>query len=266
MPSALVPEYLFQVGIHPISSITKTYTCLKFDFYYLNSRSWELIFTGRLHSTRLALIIKWWGGRGMGDLSPHVFLGGGHNIKCPPPPPRFWDRMKFDRNYVTFSVWNSIFGLCRSPPPPPRALISFFGTCTTFGAGSMGKMCMPRNPLRICATVNDTHVISHQNSDKSMHNAHHAPPIIAPPIIITSRSFCNWYVCFIKSHGASCMHSLCPESISQSTRRFKLGAGSVTCLASAENTYAWICLRVVALNIWICMPRLPHFAESKTEW
>ena len=27
------------------------------------------------------------GGGGQGDVSPHVFEGGGHNIKCPPPPP-----------------------------------------------------------------------------------------------------------------------------------------------------------------------------------
>ena len=37
-----------------------------------------------------------------------------------------------------------------SPPPP---LISFFGTCATFGAGGGREKCVcpPHNPLRICA-------------------------------------------------------------------------------------------------------------------
>ena len=42
------------------------------------------------------------GGGGRGDVSPHVFSGGGHNIKCPPPPPRSWGRMNFGRYNVVF--------------------------------------------------------------------------------------------------------------------------------------------------------------------
>ena len=81
--------------------------------------------------------------------------GGGDTISnVPPPPPPtfcFGGRMNFGRYNVVFCLFFLaflayilfffFFLLVRNvrdvgvPPPPPPPLISFFGTCATFGAG-----------------------------------------------------------------------------------------------------------------------------------
>ena len=54
------------------------FVCLFVCFFLSDQRAWAQIRGG--------------GGGGQGDVSPHVLEGGGHNIKCPPPP-RFWGWM-----------------------------------------------------------------------------------------------------------------------------------------------------------------------------
>ena len=57
-------------------------------------------------------------GGGRGDVSPpHVFSGGRHNIKCPPPPHVFQvgGRMNFGRYNVVFCVFLVVF-FCLFPP------------------------------------------------------------------------------------------------------------------------------------------------------
>ena len=111
------------------------------------------------------------GGGGTGNMSPHYFEGGGHNIKClspPPPPPLFLGWMIINWNEDPFYMFSdvvdfffSFFFACQkglwctmgtptlclenwakmlsrkksvgvSPPPPPPPLIGFFWTCATF--------------------------------------------------------------------------------------------------------------------------------------
>ena len=70
------------------------------------------------------------GGGGRGDVSPHVFSGGGHNIKCPPPPPRFLGRMNFGRYNVVFSSFFLLVRNVRDVGWVPLHIL----TCATFDA------------------------------------------------------------------------------------------------------------------------------------
>ena len=83
---------LHQTKCLPILLCPWTYTCpIYFVIFIIIS---NLLFCSLLSSVKGFNGFHGQKSRGMGDTPPpHDLEGGGHNIKCPPPPPRFWGCM-----------------------------------------------------------------------------------------------------------------------------------------------------------------------------